>query len=192
MVRNREEAVQAALATTRNVPRTCQLVTRGWFAAPSVGDFDGDGAADAEDGWKHEPAWAKHTDRKPPRGTPVAWGGGSSDNGHRAISLGPVGPNGSYLIRSTDANGAGVTATVPLEFPEREWGMPYLGWTETISGIKIPVPAPPAPPKPEKPVKNKVTKARRLLREARDWARSKGKKGRAKNIQEGLDKLPKN
>jgi len=188
MVRNREEAVQAALATTRNTPGMCQAFTRGWFAAPSVGDFDGDGAVDAEDGWKQEPAWAKHADRKPPRGTPVAWGGGSADNGHRAISLGPVGPQGQYMIRSTDGGGRGITATVPLDFPERKWGMPYLGWSETISGHKIPLPPAPKPPEPKS---NNVTKARRLLQKARDWAKSKGKNGRAKNIQDGLNELPK-
>jgi hypothetical protein len=191
MVRNREEAVQAALNTHVNTPRMCQAVTRGWFAAPSVGDFDGDGAADAEDGWKTEPAHAKHTDRKPPRGTPVSYGGGSADNGHRAISLGPVGPNGSYMIRSTDADGVGRVGTVPLDFPERQWNMPYLGWSETISGIRIPLAPVPEPPKPVEPKNNNVTKARRLLRKARDWALEKGKKGRAKNIQEGLNELPK-
>ena len=49
-MRNREEAVKAALADKKNTPRYCQLVTRTWFDAPSAGDFDGDGAADAEDG----------------------------------------------------------------------------------------------------------------------------------------------
>lgn len=192
MVRNREEAVQAALATTRNTPRMCQAVTRGWFLAPSVGDFDGDGAADAEDGWKQEPAWAKHADRKPPRGTPVAWGGGSSDNGHRALSLGPIGPQGQYMIRSTDGGGSGVTATVPLDFPERQWGMPYLGWSETISGIKIPLPPAPEPPKPPAPPKvNNITKARDLLRKARRWARKQDKDVRADKITKGLDELPK-
>ena len=62
-LRNREEAVQAALADQFNTPRYCQLVTRTWFNAPSVGDFDGDKAADAEDGWKREPASAKRFDR---------------------------------------------------------------------------------------------------------------------------------
>lgn len=188
MVRNREEAVQAALATTTNTPRMCQAVTRGWYLAPSVGDFDGDGAADAEDGWKQEPAWAKHTDRQPPRGTPVAWGGGSADNGHRAISLGPVGPNGTYMIRSTDADGLGRVGTVPLDFPERQWKMPYLGWSETISGITIPLPPAPKPPEPKV---NNVTKARDLLRKARKWALSKGNTERARSITEGLKKLPK-
>lgn len=139
MVLNREEAVQAALRTTRNVPNTCQLVTRGWFDAPSVGDFDGDGAADAEDGWKSEPESARHGDRTPPAGVPVSYVGGSRDNGHRAISLG----NGK--IRSTDAGGSGVTATVDLGWPERAWGLKYVGWSETIDGIKIPLPPPTGP-----------------------------------------------
>jgi hypothetical protein len=59
---NRTEAVARALATKTNVPDTCQLVTRTWVGAPSAGDFDGDGAADAEDGWKREPAAYKHFD----------------------------------------------------------------------------------------------------------------------------------
>lgn len=141
MVLNREEAVQASLKTTKNVPNTCQLVTRGWFDAPSVGDFDGDGAADAEDGWKSEPTNAKHFDRNPPRGVPVSYLGGSRDNGHRAISLG----NG--LIRSTDAGGTGRVATVRLDWPEKTWGLKYAGWSETIDGIRIPL-APSTPTGP--------------------------------------------
>lgn len=134
MVLNRKEAVEAALRTTRNVPDTCQLVTRGWFGAPSVGDFDGDGAADAEDGWKSEPTSTRHGDRNPPAGVPVSYLGGSRDNGHRAISLG----NGK--IRSTDAGGRGVVATVSLDWPEKAWGLKYAGWSETIDGHKIPLP----------------------------------------------------
>lgn len=139
MVLNREEAAQAAERTTRNVPGTCQLVTRGWFDAPSVGDFDGDGAADAEDGWKSEPPSARHSDRNPPRGVPVSWVGGRNDFGHRAISLG----NGK--IRSTDAGGSGRVATVDLAWVERNWGLTYVGWSETIDGIKIPLPPPTGP-----------------------------------------------
>ena len=193
MIRNREEAVQAALATTRNTPRMCQSVTRGWYLAESVGDVDSDGDADAEDGWKSEPASAKHFgDRRPPRGTPVSYGGGSDDNGHRAISLGPVGPQGQYMIRSTDGGGSGVTATVPLDFPEREWNMPYLGWSETISGNHIPVPVPPAPPKPVKPSKvNNVTRARDLLVKARKYSIKTGQKARASKISKMLKIGPK-
>jgi len=135
-----EEAAKNALARTRNIPDTCQIVTRGYYGAPSVGDFDGDGSADAEDGWKREPANFKHPgDRKPPKGFPVSWLHGSSDHGHRAISLGPDPQSGIYMIRSTDAPSRGVTSTVPLSWIEEHWGLEYAGWSETISGIKIPL-----------------------------------------------------
>jgi hypothetical protein len=119
----------------------CQSWTRTIFGAPSVGDVDHDRDADAVDGWKSEPTSKRHTDRHPPRGVPVAWGGGSHGNGHRAVSLG----NGK--IRSTDAGGRGRVATVDLDWPEKAWGLTYLGWSETISGLEIPVPEKPKPPK---------------------------------------------
>lgn len=135
MVYNREEAAKRAEASKTNVPGTCQLWTRTMFGAPSAGDQDGDHDADAVDGWKSEPVSKRHTGRNPPRGTPVAWSGGSNGNGHRAISLG----NGK--IRSTDAGGSGKVATVDLGWVEKNWGLRYLGWSETISGQQIPVPA---------------------------------------------------
>jgi len=149
MVRSREEAAKQARQSKTNVPGTCQLWTRTQYLAPSAGDQDRDGDADAVDGWKSEPRWAKHSgDRKPPLGTPVAWSGGRSGFGHRAISLGPD-KNGVYHIRSTDAGGSGVVATVPLDWPERNWGLHYLGWSETITGLKIPSDKKPVvPPKP--------------------------------------------
>lgn len=140
----RAEVVERALASKINVPDTCQLWTREIFGAPSVGDFDGDGAADAEDGWKSEPPKFKHAgDRNPPAGVPVSYGGGSRDNGHRAISLG----NG--MIRSTDAGGHGKVATVPLDWPEKAWGLTYLGWSDTCDGWLVPNPVSPRPPRPE-------------------------------------------
>lgn len=150
MVYNREEAAKRAEASTTNTYGLCQLWTRTQYGAPSVGDQDGDGDADAVDGWKSEPLSERHTDRNPPRGVPVSWSGGSRGFGHRAISLG----NGK--IRSTDAGGAGKVATVSLDWPEKTWGMRYLGWSDTISGIVIPLPPPPPPPPPtEKTVKLK-------------------------------------
>lgn len=135
MVRNREEAALAAEASKTNTPGTCQLWTRTMFDAPSAGDQDHDGDADAVDGWKSEPPTLRHPgDRNPPRGVPVAWSGGRNGFGHRAISLG----NGK--IRSTDAGGSGVVATVDLEWPERNWGLAYLGWSESITGLSIPLP----------------------------------------------------
>lgn len=154
---DRAQAVKRALASKANVPNTCQLWTRTMFGAPSAGDYDGDGASDAEDGWKSEPAKYQHPgDRHPPAGVPVSYGGGSSDNGHRAISL------GGGMIRSTDAGGWGKVATVPLDWPERAWGLKYLGWSETCDGWLIPVPAPPKP-KPLTPAQ----KEQALRRQAR-------------------------
>jgi hypothetical protein len=109
------------------------------YLAPSAGDQDHDGDADAVDGWLSEPPRYRHTDRRPPKGVPVAWAGGSHGNGHRAISLGPD-SRGVFHIRSTDAGGTGRVATVPLDWPERTWGLSWLGWSESISGQLIPKP----------------------------------------------------
>lgn len=142
-VRNREEAAKASLADSTNDVGMCQQQTRLWLLGPSAGDRDGDGDADAVDGWKSEPVDARHPgDRHPPRGVPVSWAGGRKGHGHRALSL------GDGMVRSTDAGGAGRVASVHLSWVEQNWGMQYLGWSETITGIMIP-PAPPAPkPKP--------------------------------------------
>lgn len=140
MINTREQAMTEARGTTQNVPGMCQAFTRGWFNAPSVGDVDGDGDADAVDGWKSEPIWARHEgDRNPPAGVPLAWAGGRNGFGHRAISM------GSGLVRSTDAGGTGITKTVPFDFFEKEWGFTYLGWSETIDGFLIPEPVAPRP-----------------------------------------------
>lgn len=177
-MRTPAQAVKAALQTKHNVPGMCQFQTRTWLDAPSAGDFDGDGAADAEDGWKKEPARAKHSDRNPPAGYPVFYSGGSNDNGHRALSL------GHGKIRSTDAPSRGVTSTVALDFPEKNWGLKYEGWSETMDGIPIPKPTPPKP-KPKKPTR--VSIARGLLTKAKKRAVRKKDVKRAELIQDMLD-----
>lgn len=147
MVNTREQAARNAEASKTNTPGTCQLWTRTQFGANSAGDVDRDGDNDAVDGWKSEPAWERHPgDRNPPLGVPVAFSGGSSGFGHRAISLGGI-------IRSTDmSNGhytKGVVGNATIAEIERSMGVTYLGWSETISGVKIPSEPPPAPkPKP--------------------------------------------
>lgn len=85
----------------------------------------------AIDGWNGSPL--KHPgDRNPPIGAPVyytaASSGATAGDGHVAIYVG----NG--MIRSSDAGGYGVNATVPLDWPERNWGRRYLGWTGDILG----------------------------------------------------------
>lgn len=145
MVFNREEAAKRAEAARTNDVGMCQLWTRTMFGAPSAGDRDLDGDADAVDGWKSEPTSARHPgDRNPPRGVPVSWSGGRNGHGHRAVSL------GGGMVRSTDAPSAGLVGTVDLGWFERHWGLTYLGWSETITGIVIPKPPAPAPaPLPE-------------------------------------------
>lgn len=133
MVATRQQAVANALASATNVPRYCAQWTRERFLVGALGDYDGDGAADAEDMWKAAKI-RNADDRNPPAGVPVYWGGGSQDNGHIAVSL------GGGMIRSTDAAGAGRVGTVALDFPEKAWGMPYLGWSEDLYGNEIPDP----------------------------------------------------
>jgi hypothetical protein len=138
MVRSATDAVEAALNQTSNKVGTCQMATRLWFAAPSVGDVDGDGDADAVDGWLSEPASARHPgDRNPPVGAPVAFSGGGKKYGHRAITR----ARGGH-IRSTDMQDgryvAGVTGNATIDQIERSMGVKYLGWTETISRQPIP------------------------------------------------------
>ena len=142
MVLSREAAARAAEKKKTNDVGMCQSVTRSYYNAPSVGDYDGDGAADAEDGWKREPSSARRTDRNPPRGVPVSFVGGRKDNGHRAISL------GGGVIRSTDFNGstkrfaAGTMGNGTIAEIEKAMGVTYVGWSTTISGIEIPTEEP--------------------------------------------------
>lgn len=161
MVNSREVAAKKAEATTHNVLDTCQLVTRGYYDAPSVGDYDHNGRANALDGWKSEPeAGCHYGDRNPPRGVPVFYRGGSKGDGHRAISL------GGGKIRSTDCPTSGVTSTTDIGWPERAWGLEYVGWSETIDGYPIPTDK----PTPVKPATTtpKLTPAQQVEQAAKD------------------------
>lgn len=145
MLLNREQAAKRAENYTRFGTGMCQLWTRTVFGADSAGDRDGDGDADAVDGWRSEPDAHKHFgDRNPPRGVPVSFNGGSRGFGHRAVSLG----NGR--IRSTDMSGSiympGVVGTTTIRDIEKAMGVNYLGWSNTITGKMIPMPPPPARP----------------------------------------------
>ncbi len=190
-IRNREEAARAAEATQTNAPGMCQQVVRGWFNAPSVGDVDGDGSSDAEDGFKSEPASAVHTDRNPPRGTPLSFLGGRNDHGHRAISIGQY-ANGEARVRSTDFNGitkrseAGVVGNGTIAELERAMGVTYRGWSETISGQKIPLPPAPEP----EPKLTEMQRIRRRLQNLHKRALDNGKDRRANKIRKGLLELP--
>lgn len=77
-------------------------------------------------------------DRNPPAGVPVYWKGGHPHNGredgdgHAAISAG----NG--MIYSNDIGGTkGAISKAPISDIEDKWGFEYLGWGETMNGIRI-------------------------------------------------------
>lgn len=180
-MRNREEAARVAEADNFNDVGMCQQQTRFWLDAPSIGDFDGDGMPDAEDGWKSEPLAARipPSDRKPPRGTPGSFTGGSKDAGHRTLNLG----NG--LMRSTDfLNGRytpGRVGTGTIDEIERALGVTYVGSSTTMNGQPIPL----APKTP-----TRVREARALLRKAREVAKDSGNTRRVNRISKALDILP--
>lgn len=179
MALTRSQVAARARASTHYATRMCMQWTRLMAGQEAVGDFDGDKAADAEDGWKS--STSKHPgDRKPPEGTMVFYGGGSSDNGHAAISLGPDSQD-IYWIRSTDGKGTGINGTVPLNYPEVKWNMPYLGWTEGIGDARIVDDSkPPAP---------KMTRGPEVDASLRKLKRVRATKGRANKIKAAIKAL---
>lgn len=121
----------------------CMLRNRLLVDAPAIGDYDGDGMADAEDGWKY--AKRKHPTTRVndiPGGCFVWWGGGSHDNGH--VAFAPVEKPG--YCWSTDIERAGYFDLVPIGLITARWGLPLLGWSEDIDGVTVY--EPPAPPPP--------------------------------------------
>lgn len=117
---------------SRNWHNCCAMFTRMAFGAPAIGDFDGDGVADAEDVWKA--AKKKHPTSNPgeiPRGVPVFWSGGSSDNGHAAVS------RGQGTMWTTDLVRDGYVDVANIADVKRKWGLTLLGWTEDINGITV-------------------------------------------------------
>jgi hypothetical protein len=118
------ETVAAAKASSYNTPGQCLGWSREQADIPSR-------YVDAATAWEH--ASGRHAgDPTPPRGAAVYWTGGSGGHGHIAISVG----NG--MVRSSDAGGSGVVATISLERLTREWHLTYVGWADTINGYRIP------------------------------------------------------
>lgn len=109
----------------------CMMRTRELYDAPAIGDYDEDGSADAEDGWKA--AKLKHPFNgdynSVPRGVPFWWSGGSNDNGHVAPT------EGAGRCMSTDILRTGYYDDVPLALIAQKWGLTPLGWTEDIDGV---------------------------------------------------------
>lgn len=90
-----------------------------------VGSFYGS----AIDAWNG--AAKKHPgDRNPPKGAPCFYSGGSY--GHIVIAKGGG-------MRSTDCQSSGRVSDADLSWPEVNWGDDYLGWTEDLNGVDLPL-----------------------------------------------------
>ncbi|MFC6344999.1 hypothetical protein ACFP8W_23660, partial [Nocardioides hankookensis] len=57
--------------------------------------------------------------------------GGSAGAGHVAISV------GHGRVRSSDAGGSGVVATISVRKLTRDWHLTYVGWADSINGYRI-------------------------------------------------------
>jgi hypothetical protein len=196
-IRTSSEAIHASLQQHTNVVGTCQKTVHEWFDAPSVGDVDHDGDADAVDGWESEPKAYRHPgDRHPPDGVPLAFSGGSRGYGHRCMSGAKVGN-----LRSTDMFdnhwAPGITGTVhgttrsaAIAIIEQQMGVSYLGWSETMSGFLIPNFKQEARPEPKPQTRGvRVDRSIRRLRKSRALAMDAHNTLKVKLLTAAIDSL---
>lgn len=110
----------------------CARFSRECAEFGALGDFDGDGDADAVDMWKA--STSRHEgDRNPPLGVFVFWAGGSKGHGHVTPTVDVGG-----VVRSTDWPISGRVSTTTIDTIGREWpSMQYLGWTDEPYGNPI-------------------------------------------------------
>ncbi|KQW46924.1 hypothetical protein ASC77_17150 [Nocardioides sp. Root1257] len=118
------ETVASAEASTYNIPGQCLGWAREQADIPSR-------YSTAATAWDHATGRHPH-DVTPPKGAAVYWTGGSAGAGHIAISV------GHGRVRSSDAGGSGVVATISLSRLTREWHLTYVGWADSINGYRIP------------------------------------------------------
>lgn len=119
-----QEAIANGRQVTSGWSGMCQKYVRDpcWEVPSLYGS-----AIEAWNGAKH-----KHPgDRTPPKGAPCYYRGGQY--GHAVICVG----NGN--IRSTDCTYGGDISEVDIGWPERAWGYEYLGWTEDLNGVDLPL-----------------------------------------------------
>jgi hypothetical protein len=120
-----------------------------------IGSFYGS-AIEAWNGAKY-----KHPgDRNPPKGAPVFYRGGSY--GHIVIANG--GP-----IRSTDCQSSGRVSNAALAWPETAWGDTYLGWTEDLNGVRLPLSTTP-PKDDDMPQYDHAVQNKSLKLKAGEWS----------------------
>src|SRR5580658_10306481 len=117
-------ALQRAAAATTNPVGMCLQVVREWFNVPAS-------APTAIAAWEAASPQFQHNFYYPPAGVPVFYSGGSQGAGHVAMSI------GYGMIRSTDQTGPGQVSTVSISQITKAWGLTYLGWTETLNGVRV-------------------------------------------------------
>jgi hypothetical protein len=119
---------QAALSNARQVhaypPGYCLKYVRA--EAWRIGSLYGS----AIDAW-HGAVKRHPGDRNPPLGAPMFYEGGVY--GHIVIHAEPD------PIRSTDMPHSGQVSEGPLDWPVNNWGQTYLGWTEDLNGVDLPL-----------------------------------------------------
>jgi hypothetical protein len=71
-------------------------------------------------------------DRNPPTGAPMFYSGGQY--GHIVIDNAKA--DG---MRSTDNPSSGRVGETDVDWPVRAWGQTYLGWTEDLNGVDLPL-----------------------------------------------------
>ena len=72
-----------------------------------------------------------HTVVPAPASVPVFWAGRPGSAGHVALSAG----NGK--VWSSDIMREGKVDLVDLHEIHRKWGLRYLGWSETLNGVRV-------------------------------------------------------
>lgn len=85
--------------------------------------------ASAKVAWSRTPIAERHGGKQPPPGVPVYWKIGEYD--HVAESAG-----GGWCV-STDILRRGKADRVRISLITERWGAQYLGWTETINGVRV-------------------------------------------------------
>lgn len=140
----------------------CYKFSRLCYGVAAVGDADGDGDADAVDGWKaakkNGTVVASRDAKSFPVGSLAVWSGGSNGHGHAA----PV--EGGGLCISTDARGPRTVAIAKMDDLTVKWGLTLLGYI-VVDGNGRRLCTPPAPKtKPSRPRVRAALKAVRLAK----------------------------
>jgi len=118
------EALDNAHNTTSCSVGMCLKYVRTWWEVGSL-------YASAIEAWNG--ARFKHPgDRTPPNGAPLFYRGGNY--GH--IVIADIHHQG---CRSTDCQSSGRVSDEDIAWTERTWGYEYLGWTEDLNGVTLPL-----------------------------------------------------